>query len=76
MTYLVYDVNIVATNALQLCLDTLLLISRFGILEINIAKKDVKGKGNGKSKAIPVQVYYRPTGFQEAEIPDFEKVGL
>jgi hypothetical protein len=73
--YLVYDINMFATNALQLCSDVLLLISRFGILEINVAKKDIRGKGKGKRKAIPVQVYYRPTGFQEVEVPDFETIG-
>jgi hypothetical protein len=65
----------VFTNALQLCSDVLLLISRFGILEINVAKKDIKGKGKGRGKAIPVQVYYRPTGFQEVEVPNFETFG-
>jgi hypothetical protein len=65
----------VGTNALQLCSDVLLIISRFGILEINVANKDVKSKGKGKGKAIPVQVYYKPTWFQEVEVPDFETFG-
>jgi len=77
LIYLViYDINVIVTNALHLCLDVLLLISRFGILEINIAKNEVKSKGNGKSKAILVQVYYRPTGFQEVEVPRFRNSRL
>jgi len=75
LIYLVYDINIVGTKALQLCSDVLLLISRIGILEINVAKKDIKGKGKDNGKAIPLQVYYRPTGFQEFEVPDFETTG-
>jgi hypothetical protein len=34
----------VGNNALQLCSDVLLLTSRFGILEINVAKMDIKGR--------------------------------
>lgn len=52
----------VVTNALLLCPDVLLLISRYGILEIHVAKKDIKGKVKGKVKAIPVQVYHRVPG--------------
>jgi len=73
LIYLVYDINMVVTNALHHCPYILILISRYGILEINVAKKDMKGKGKGK--AIPVQIYYRPTGFQEVDVPDFETVG-
>jgi len=29
-------------------------------------------KGKGKGKAIHVQVYYSPRGFQEVETPTFE----
>jgi len=65
----------VGTNALRLWSDVLLIISRFGILEINVANKDVKSKGKGEGKAIPVQAYYKPTGLQEVEVPDFETVG-